>query len=302
MRFYNRDPNNLSLFQDYPYDRFCESTSPSSTDSTLINPFLEHAHHVICDDNISLFNYAISSISFLIQKPGSKTDTAFKLIGEQSTSKNKFFTDVISNLIRSYAIANENNIKNIIGIFNSSLENKILVVWNVLQSIDNTQHLNTDCLKSLITDRFCTIKSKYVNTLTIENASNFIFVSNHFLTIKIENGDRRYIVFKCSDCYKNKFENFEKLNEGFSEEFYVSLHQYFKSYDITKYNTRDIRMTNMKLEMMEACIEIWSYSWRIIWKDLTLRTRLQKLITITVRAVRIRSIKLSVRRCSNWKY
>ncbi|GMO20361.1 MAG: hypothetical protein Ta2E_11570 [Mycoplasmoidaceae bacterium] len=72
----------------------------------------------------------------------------------------------------------------------------MLIVCNELQSIDNAKHLNTDCLKTLITDKHCTIESKYRNTRTIENVSNFIFVSNNFLPIKIENWDRRYIVLK----------------------------------------------------------------------------------------------------------
>jgi hypothetical protein len=89
---------------------------------------------------------------------------------------NKFFTDVISKLFGRYAIANENNINNIIGRFNSSFENKILVICNELQSLDNAKHFNTDCLKSLITDNTCTIESKFVNSPSIENVSNFIFV------------------------------------------------------------------------------------------------------------------------------
>jgi hypothetical protein len=37
-------------------------------------------------------------ISFLLQNPGSKTETAFIIIGEQGTDKNKFFTDVTTKL------------------------------------------------------------------------------------------------------------------------------------------------------------------------------------------------------------
>ncbi|GMO20432.1 MAG: hypothetical protein Ta2E_11650 [Mycoplasmoidaceae bacterium] len=85
-RFYSRDPNDLSLFQGYPYERFCESISPNN--ATLVNPFLEHVRHVICSYNISLIKFVISWISFLIQKPGSKTEIALILIGEQSTGKN----------------------------------------------------------------------------------------------------------------------------------------------------------------------------------------------------------------------
>jgi phage/plasmid-associated DNA primase len=164
--------------------------------------------NVICDKNNNLFNYIISWISYIIQKPGKKTETELILIGEQGTGKNKFFTDVISKLFGRYAIQNENNINNIIGRFNSNIENKILVICKELQSIDNNKLSNFDGLKSLITDEKMNVESKYLNIRTIDNVSNFIFVSNNSIPIKIANSDRRYGVFKCSDVYKNNFEHF----------------------------------------------------------------------------------------------
>jgi hypothetical protein len=95
-----------------------------------------------------LYEYVLNWISYLLQNPGPKTETLFIIIGEQGTGKNKFFTDEISKLFGRYVIANENNINNIIGRFNSSFKNKILVICNELQSIDNSNHLNTDCLKT----------------------------------------------------------------------------------------------------------------------------------------------------------
>jgi hypothetical protein len=146
----------LSLFQGYPF----ENNNPCNSCTDIIKPFLDHVLNIISDSNNDLYNYIFNWISFLLQNPGSKTETAFIIIGEQGTGKNKFFTDVIAKLFGRYAIANENNINNIIGLFNSSFENKILVICNELQSIDNAKHLNTDCLKSLITDNTCTIESK----------------------------------------------------------------------------------------------------------------------------------------------
>jgi putative DNA primase/helicase len=135
----------------------------------------------------------------------------------------KFFTDVIFKLFDRYSIANENNINNIIGRFNSSFENRILVICNELQSLDDAKHLNTDCLKSLITDNTCTIESKFVNSRTIDNVSNFIFVSNNYLPLKIENGDRRYVIVKTSNECKNNFEYFDGLNKILTHEFYSTL-------------------------------------------------------------------------------
>jgi putative DNA primase/helicase len=182
----------------------------------LYNLFLDHIYNILSDRNNELYNYILNWISYLLQNPGAKTETSFINIGEQGTGKNKFFTYVISKLFGRYAIANENNINNIIGRFNSSFENKILVICKELQSLDNAKHLNTDCLKSLITDNTCTIESKFVNSRTIDNVSNFIFVSNNYLPIKIENGDRRYVIFKTSNECKNNFEYFDGFYKTFT--------------------------------------------------------------------------------------
>jgi hypothetical protein len=128
-----------------------------------------------------------------------------------------------------------------------------LVICNELQSLDNAKHLNTDCLKSLITDNICTIESKFVNIGTIDNVSNFIFVSNNYLPIKIENGDRRYVIFKTSNESKNNFEYFDKLNKTFTQEFYNELYNFFINRNLRDFNTRVISIININNDMIENC-------------------------------------------------
>jgi hypothetical protein len=99
----------------------------------------------------------------------------------------------------------------------------------------------------LITDNEINIDSKLINTRKIQNVSNFIFVSNNLLDIKIEGSDRRYIVYKKSNNYKNNFEYFNNLNNLFNTDlFYNNLLSFFKNYDISKYNPRIIPITEMK--------------------------------------------------------
>jgi hypothetical protein len=136
------------------------------------------------------------------------------------------FSDVISKFFGRHVISNENNIYNIIDRFCSSLKNTISIICHERHSIDNVNHLNTDCLKSLRIDRFCTIALKFVNIRSISSISNFIFVSNNQIPIKIENSDRRYFVFKCSDDVKGNFSYFANLNDQFDELFYRRLFCY----------------------------------------------------------------------------
>jgi hypothetical protein len=103
----------------------------------LINRFFNHLRNLICDTNIEQCEYVINWISYLIQNIERKTETASIIIGEQGSMKNNFTIDVISKLFGHYSISNENKIMNIMRRFNSSLENKKLIVCNELQSIEN---------------------------------------------------------------------------------------------------------------------------------------------------------------------
>jgi hypothetical protein len=98
----------------------------------------------------------------------------------------------------------------------------------------------------LITDNTCTIESKFVNSRTIDIVSNFIFVSNNYLPIKIENGDRRYVIFKTNNKCKNKFEYFDGLSKTFTHEFYYTLYNFFIKGDLTDFNARLIPITDIK--------------------------------------------------------
>ncbi|GMO12468.1 MAG: hypothetical protein Ta2E_00450 [Mycoplasmoidaceae bacterium] len=146
MRFFRKDLEGVSLFHGFPFDSNTIEQSKCIID--INESFFSHIRDVICDKNLDLYLYIISWIPYLIQNHGANTEIALVIIGEQERGKNKFFTDVVSKLFGRYVISNENNINNIIGRFNSSIENKMLIVCNDLQSIDNAEHLNTDCIKT----------------------------------------------------------------------------------------------------------------------------------------------------------
>lgn len=59
-----------------------------------------------------------------------------------------------------YANENITTIDSVIGKFNAVLENKKLLILNELQSIDSNKYLNSDALKSVITDKSININQK----------------------------------------------------------------------------------------------------------------------------------------------
>jgi hypothetical protein len=218
--------------------------------------------NIIVDHNNDLYQYFLHWFAYFLQNPGEKCETALIIVGEQGTGKNVFFTDVLSNLVGKYAIPNESKLENIIGRFNSFIENKVLIVCNELQAIDSSKYLNTDALKSLITEKKYHIEQKFMPLREADNVTNFIFVSNH-MPIKLENGDRRYVVTQCSAEKKNNFKYFHDLAESFKfidedgYTFYDHLYSFFLGIDMSDFNLRVIPMTILKQDIIDACKESW---------------------------------------------
>ena len=82
--------------------------------------------------------------------------------------------------------------------------------------------------------------------------SNFIFVSNNAYPVKIESGDRRYVVLACNAKYKGNQKYWSNLFSSFTNEFYENLMTYFMKHDIKEFNPRIIPMTEAKQDLIEA--------------------------------------------------
>ena len=244
MSFYTNQPNVFSIFQGYEYDPV------QNVEIQIITPFLDHIKNIICSHNETIYEYIINWLSFLFQFPSSKTEIAIVLTGLQGTGKN-VFTDTICNLLGEYA--NDNAcIDNITGEFNDSIINKRLIVCNEVSTFTTNKKFNADKLKTLITESTIDINKKFMSVSHQQNVCNFIILSNNFAPIKIEEGDRRYLVSEVSAEQIINEAYFGPLNATFTPEFYSHLLTFFLSRDISNWQRKRIPMTTRKEEIISA--------------------------------------------------
>ena len=89
---------------------------------------------------------------------------------------------------------------------------------------------------------------------------NLIFVTNNSYPVKIESGDRRYVVLACNGKYKNNHDYWNNIYNNLNEEFYNNLLTYFLKRDISEFNPRIIPMTEAKQDLIEASrnpVDVW---------------------------------------------
>ena len=261
LKFYSEDKDVFSYFRGYDYKQLDE------VKEELIKPFLNHIHDVIANKNEDVYKYILVWIASILQKPNFKTETALVILGNQGTGKN-VFTNVICKLMARYANENVTSIESIVGKFNAILENKKLLVLNELQSIDCNKYLNSDALKSVITDKKVNINQKNEPERLCENVANFIMVSNNNVPIKIESTDRRYMVTKTSDEKRGDFDYFDNLCDSFTPEFYENLFTFFMKLDVKNYNLRKIPGTEQKELIKEASMSSYELFAREYYEEI----------------------------------
>ena len=249
MKFFSYDPSIFSFFKGFPYRMLDEF------DMELINPFIVHVFKIICNSNAAFYNYVMKWIAYVIQNLTGKTGTAIVLTGAHGAGKNTF-TDQICKLLGDYANENTKS-DSIFGTFNGALFNKKLLVCNEMQSFENSKKLNYDLLKTLITENTMDINLKHKDEIHVENICNFIFLSNHFAPIKIEKGDRRFVVIRVSPMVRNSKQYFEPLYATFTPEFYKHLFTFFLQMDITGWDPREIPASEEKEVIQEISKSIY---------------------------------------------
>ena len=170
-------------------------------------------------------------------------------------------SNLFSTLLGIYAEKNITNIDDICGKFNSTLENKKLIVCNELATIENNKSFNADIMKSLITEDSIVINEKNEPKRTAENVASFILISNDSIPIKISRNDRRYCICECSSKYANNQTYFAPLYESLDDvSFLNQIYTYFMKKDINGFNPRVIPQTQAKndvLELTKSPVELY---------------------------------------------
>ncbi len=78
-----------------------------------------------------------------------------------------------------------------------------------------------DILKSKISGETIQIEPKNVDSYSIDNILEFIFISNHKDSLYLETGDRRYFCLEVSDKYAQNTKYFTNIRDNyFNKEVY----------------------------------------------------------------------------------
>lgn len=231
---------------------------PYNDDDFQLKTYFDFVKEIICNNDITIYNYLVGWMAHMIQKPTEKPQVAILLTGGQGTGKGSLVEPLgkIMGPHYTHAISSDS----ITGRFNSDLENKMLLFGDEFFAGSKK---STDKLKGLITEKSQRVERKSVNAFNVPSYTRLILASNHENILHIEKDERRYLSLRVSDKYQQHTEYFKKLKEVTNNpEFLSKLLRYLMDYDISKFavmtvpKTKDL--THKKIDNLSS-IERWAY-------------------------------------------
>jgi hypothetical protein len=238
---FDKTNKNLNLFHGFKYEYENEEIKILDTSKCKLIILINH----LCNYEETTISNLKDWISRIIQHPERKTEWAivlFSIIG--GIGKNGFI-DYINVIFEGY-VGKVENIEQLIDRFNSSICNKLIIYGD---EINAGAKKIADQLKSIITRKKIKMEKKNIDSIDLNDFTNYIFSTNNEHCFKIENGDRRYFMIKCPD-YKLTDEFFIELyQEMKDEEIIKQIFHYFKTRDIL-YKKNTAPETEYKIQLI----------------------------------------------------
>ncbi len=197
-----------------------------------VEPFLLHVREAICKSDENLTKYVLQFFAHLLQRPEEKPSVALLLKSTPGTGKNALVAP-FKKILGEYELET-NGEDSIIGRFNSSLANKLLVFGD---EIDLRNRKTLDRMKNLISESSLQVEFKGREMTKLPNYIRFIFATNLDQVLRADMRERRYVILEPSSEYAQ--------NKGYFENYFDWLHHrngaahlmhYLLNYDISDFN------------------------------------------------------------------
>ena len=244
----SKDSNDdvINLFTGFKFKEI------ETDDFTIIEPFLHHIKHIICNDNEDKYTYFMSWWASIFQNITVKNGTMPIIHGAQGSGKS-FAVEVFCELIGKYALANCDDMDKVFGKFNGLIARNLVICLNEPpESTDKFKYAGK--IKSKLTQKKTVMERKGIDQIEVDSWANYIMTTNNPNPIQEEKGDRRIIYYETNnemcgneEYFKNLCKNIQKKKQGeYNPKFMgVLLHYMRTQIDISNWDSeRLIRRIN----------------------------------------------------------
>lgn len=220
---------------------------------------MEFLFTVICNKDQIIFNYLISYLAHIYQKPEEKPGIMVALMSPQGCGKGVFMQMLSKIWGRTTLMINE--MESITGRFNLCLERKLIVCMDEAMYIND--NAGQEKLKNLITEPTINVEAKHQMPRTVNSLHRFFLATNHEHFLKTSKDDRRLFAIPISECHQNDHKYFENLMDAIENTQELKGFVYILSQkDLSQFNVRQRPKTQVHaMQIIQSLhgVDRWVY-------------------------------------------
>lgn len=241
------DSQDFNIFGGFAY-KFEQVTLIDPLIHSSLGLIFQHMFYILCMGDKIKFNFLMGCIAHVIQNPADKIGIALVLQSEQQgTGKNRF-TDFLMQVFGIGLCSKASKIEDLVSTFNSHLMGKLLVIADEVANFAG--YKVADQLKAAITEKWRSINGKGRDAFLLESCEWYILTSNSRISVRTDEGDRRYFVLEVSPQRKGDSEYFTNLSAVIdSPQCQQDFLNYMGSYDLSSWDRQKIPMTDAKRQL-----------------------------------------------------
>jgi len=223
--------------------------------SNNIQPFINHLKVLVNYDEHAL-DYMIKWLADLMQNPGVVNGIAVVFKSGQGSGKNVFFNFIQNIIGKELYYETANPVQDLWSRFSVGRKNRILI--NVDETSGKDTYPHAEQLKNMLTSPVYNYEQKGVTSVTLKNYNRVVFTTNNATPVKIEEDDRRFVVFQASDDKKGNKAYFDALVAYFDDKTnQKAVFDYLMSIDLSKVDwINDRPKTELYKSIQEASLPI----------------------------------------------
>ena len=208
--------------------------------------------------------YVLNWLAHIVQKPSRKTEVCILLYGAQGCGKSTIGEYLLRKIIGLDKMIITSKADKMFGKFVNS-QGKLLAVLNECSGKDTFNIC--DILKDAISMTTTEQEKKGVDAVAVTDYTNFIFTTNNINSVKIEEGDRRFMPIEINNELKNNVAYFKKLYADLDSNIIMrKFYEELMNRDLSDFNpSRDRPETELMRDMRSMnnnCIKQFITYWK----------------------------------------
>ncbi|PHM23357.1 DUF5906 domain-containing protein [Xenorhabdus ehlersii] len=263
----NYKPNGVGF---YPEPKKCPNSVYNLFMGLAVEPvegdcstYLNHIKQVICAGDERAYQYVLSWLAHLFQKPDEKPSVAIAMKSVPGTGKGTLVRPLLE-ILGQYGVQ-VNGAEQITNKFNSMMANKLLIFADeatVAKASDGEK------LRGIISEPTLNLERKGIDAEPMVNFSRLIFASNSTQALKAGIRERRYLVLEPDGTKAQDKAYFDNLYQWLNDNGASKLLHYLLHYDITHFDRHRAPQTDaLKEEILFGLTGLYAYLYAELSKD-----------------------------------